>query len=139
MRPMAGMRTPGPQDAGNDPVEMDQGTLSRSYTPPPGPIGTTPRVELLIPSKLTQQDIEAALAAIRRETGTEAGEVLRDRIPELISILHALKTALSNPIFSPPTRRVSGLDDVFVLLGLDFLTSSRKRGSDELILALTMN
>lgn len=138
---MAGSRKPGPQDACDGSVEIEDGTLCRSVSPEPGPIGITAQNSRDLQSLASAGQTEAALAAIRRETGCAVGESLKGQIPELIRILSDLRstaapwTALAG---SPARRRIGGLRDALVALDLDFLPKSIDRGSGELIRALMM-
>ena len=61
---MAGSRKPGPQCSYNDPVLIDDGTMYRSPSPPPGPLGTVP---LLI----AHRDQRRSVAAMTHEQRME--------------------------------------------------------------------
>ena len=149
---MAGSRKPGAQDAWIDSVEIEDGTQCRAALPLPGPIGITPknlkdprtpacigRVEAA--GKFAGQLLHLSLTAIRRETGCDAGESLRDQIPVFAGLLNALQTTATISASTGPAarQRISGFRDVLAALGLSFLPQSTNQGSGELLCALTMS
>jgi hypothetical protein len=150
---MAGSRKPGPQCATDDGPTVEDGTLCRAPTPLPGPLGTAGDDPSWTPgsgggqrtgaaSLLSVEATEIFLVAIRRETGCAVGDVLKNRTPELASLLCTIRPALS--LGSAPWgvtslssgRVVGGLGGILASLGLDFLPIPTPGGSGEIINAL---
>ncbi len=152
---MAGSRKPGPLCGFSDPVQIETGTLCRTQPRLPGPIGLATGNDGANPiwaaSRLSETTfsaqtrlIEMSLTAIRRETGCELGQALRDRILVLSRLLERFNTATASGAASSrrfakpsPGRRMGGLRDLFASLGLDFLSASNI-GSSEIAAAWTL-
>src|SRR6267142_295891 len=78
---MAGSRKPGPVCSSNHPVVIDDGTMCRSLSPTPGPVGTTPflitqRQQVRPVASMThEQKMEAAIRSAQ-EKGQISTEIL---------------------------------------------------------------
>lgn len=95
----AGKR-PGPYCAHNNPQQVEDGTMCRVPSPPPGPVGTTgdPGLGGFLESSRCLLEayrlaIPLAPAAVYRETGYELGNLIKGLLPGLLEMLAALGAA----------------------------------------------
>src|SRR5882762_9667662 len=91
---MAGSRKPGPQCSYNDPVVIDDGTMCRSPSPTPGPLGTVPFLIDQARSVASMTHTERMEEAIRsaREKGQISTEVL-NQLPSLQQLVISIVVA----------------------------------------------
>src|SRR6267378_2686052 len=91
---MAGSRKPGPQCSYNDPVVIDDGTMCRSPSPTPGPLGTVPFLIDQARSVASMTHTERMEEAIRsaREKGQISTEVL-NQLPSVQQLVIGIVVA----------------------------------------------
>src|SRR3974377_974646 len=134
---MAGARKPGPQCSHSDPLDVDDGVMSRAQPHLPGPSGITSRVlgdgQRSDTNTVYSRALELAPAALYRETGCafDSG-TLQDLVPVLIQ---TLTTSIS--VGGPGATR-TGKKDVLSSLGLDFLPDSADSSLGGMIRLLRM-
>src|ERR1700676_2927709 len=143
---MAGGRKPGPQCSFSDRIDIDDGTICRAQSSPPGPLGPEFRKseggEIL--SDAFARAIQLAPAAVHREIGEALGPTLRAVVHDLIDALETLtaKTSRASTLsgFSDglPETLIGGRKEILASLHLEFLPESLATGLGEMRCALEM-
>src|ERR1035437_8077584 len=97
---MAAGNRPGPEGSSSGVGNIEDGTMCRARSPLPGPLGLSAREivregryarlgEAEHASAVITRAVLLSSAAVNRETGYKLGDIIKDAIPDLITMLAA--------------------------------------------------